>query len=116
MKYLKDGKRVVTGSADGTIAIFDISSSSKKPIVKKGHNMKIFSLDVDSDEKMMVSCGSGNEMVFWDFENMKIMKKVRADSFCTYNCKFLYGTIYVAASTQNGQLKLYNTFNFDVSA
>jgi len=34
----------------------------------------------------------------------------------TYNAKFCYGTTYVATGASNGQLRLYNTFSFNVSA
>lgn len=49
MKWLKDGKRIVSVSPDFTVAISDISGSSKKkPLVtKKEHEYKIFSVDVD---------------------------------------------------------------------
>ena len=61
MKVLADGKRVVTGSPDQTISIFDISSSSKKPMVNvKEHGYKIFSVDVSKNENLMVSAGSGS--------------------------------------------------------
>ncbi len=64
----------------------------------------------------MVSCGSGNEIVFWDFNNMKVLEKKRANAWITYNAKFLYGTTYVATGASNGQLRFYNTFSYNVSA
>jgi WD40 repeat protein len=48
MKWLKDGKRIVSVSPDFTVAISDISGSDKGPLVtKKEHEFKIFSVDVD---------------------------------------------------------------------
>ncbi len=48
MKWLKDGKRVVSVSPDFTVAISDISGKKDGPLVtKKEHDFKIFSVDVD---------------------------------------------------------------------
>lgn len=86
---MKDGKRVFSGGPDGTVSVFDISGKRSKPLVNvKEHDFKIFGVDVSEDEKMGVSCGSGNELVFWDFNKMKPLQKVRTNAFITYNAKF----------------------------
>ncbi len=73
-------------------------------------------MDVSHDEQLAVSCGSGNEIVFWDFNSMKVIEKRKANAWITYNAKVLYGTTYVATGASNGQLRFYNTFSFNVSA
>ena len=103
MKYLPDGKRVVSGSPDSSISIFDISGRKKKPLVNvKQHKGKIFGLDVSYDEKLMVSCGTNSELLFWDFNKMKVIAKKKTNAWLTYNAKFCYGTTYVATGASNG--------------
>ena len=90
MKWLNDGKRVVSGSPDCTIALFDISGRSKKPLkTVKEHMDKVFSVDVSSDGNLMVSSGSESEIIFWDFKKMSVLKKCKANAWLTYNAKFV---------------------------
>lgn len=103
MKWLDDGKRVVSGSPDCTVSIFDISGKDTKPLVNvKEHDYKIFGLDVSKDEKLMVTCGSGSEIVFWDFNKMAVLKKAKANAWITYTAKFIEGTNFVATGASNG--------------
>lgn len=98
MKLLKDGKRLVTGSPDFSISITDLNSKSNKPITTvKEHKHKIFSVDVSADEKLMCSSGSGSEIIFWDFKNMSILKREKANAYIVYNTKFIDGSNYIAA-------------------
>jgi WD40 repeat protein len=76
MQFISDGKRIVSGSPDSTISIFDISSKSKKPIqTKKEHTGKIHCVSLTSDEKIMMSSGSESEILLWDLQNFKVMYK-----------------------------------------
>jgi len=117
MKFLSDGKRVVSGSEDASIAVFDISGKSKKPLsLVTEHKDKVFSVDVSADENLMVSSGTESEIIFWDFKKMSVLRKCKGNAWLTYNAKFVEGTNYVATGASNGQLRLYNTISFNVSA
>ena len=106
---------MVSGSPDATIAIFDLSSKNEKALkTVKQHEYKIFSVAVNKEEKLMVSSASGSEIIFWDFNKMKVLKREKANAWIVYNSKFIEGTNYIATGQSNGQLRLYGTFSFSV--
>jgi WD40 repeat protein len=94
---------MVSGSPDATIAIFDLSSKNEKALkTVKQHEYKIFSVAVNKEEKLMVSSASGSEIIFWDFNKMKVLKREKANAWIVYNSKFIEGTNYIATGQSNG--------------
>jgi len=51
---------------------------------------------VDKEEKIMVSSASGAEIIFWDFNKLKVLKREKANAWIIYNAKFVEGTNYIA--------------------
>lgn len=44
----------------------------------------------------MVSSASGAEIIFWDFNKLKVLKREKANAWIIYNAKFVEGTNYIA--------------------
>ena len=117
MKWLKDGKRIVSAGPDFSVSVSDWTNKSDKPLINRTeHEYKIFSVDVDDEEELMVTAGSGSEIVFWDFKRMTVLKKEKANAWITYNAKFIKGSNLIATGASNGQLRMYDNIGFNVVA
>ncbi|KAH7909018.1 quinon protein alcohol dehydrogenase-like superfamily [Hygrophoropsis aurantiaca] len=70
--YLKDGKRVISGSWDGTIRIWNVESGEQEN-ESMTHGSTVDSIAISPDEKKVVSGGDGT--ILWDLESRAVMWK-----------------------------------------
>lgn len=67
MALFSDGSKLVTGSSDTQIKIWEFSTL-KCLNTYLGHEESITCLDLTSDNKIIVSCDEGVEIKFWNTE------------------------------------------------
>ncbi|KAH7905155.1 quinon protein alcohol dehydrogenase-like superfamily [Hygrophoropsis aurantiaca] len=70
---LKDGQRVVSGSNDGTIRIWDVEDVGKHETMT--HGLWVRSISISSNEKRLVSGGNG-ATTMWDIETRAVVWKI----------------------------------------
>lgn len=67
MSFTPNGKKLVSGGADGVIKVWDIATG-KSLFNLKGHNIDINSVSVSPDGKRVVSGSSDGEIKLWDLK------------------------------------------------
>jgi WD40 repeat protein len=72
---MPDGKKLVSGSWDGTLRIWDVEKG-KDPVVLEGHEAKIFTIAVSRDGKRAASAGGNGEAIVWNLESEALLAKL----------------------------------------
>ncbi|KAG5891168.1 hypothetical protein JTB14_000556 [Gonioctena quinquepunctata] len=103
-----DDKYVYAGSKDGVVVKYSLTSYKKEgiiPFVKKqsseetvGHNSRILSIAISSDNKFLIVGTESSEIYIWDPNSLKLVKKLtghkaaitgvcfKKDSHTLYSC------------------------------
>ncbi|MBK6997430.1 MAG: hypothetical protein IPH31_21915 [Lewinellaceae bacterium] len=90
--FFPDGKRLATGSMDGTARIWDVKSG-KSTITLEGHVAPVRSIEISPDGKT-VATGSWDSMAkIWDVESGKNTHARRPRKFDPLRCLFPNGKI-----------------------
>jgi WD40 repeat protein len=63
-----DGKKLISGSWDGTVRVWDVDTGKADPILES-HKSKIYSVAVSRDGKRAASGGGNGEVYLWDLES-----------------------------------------------
>ncbi|CAL9738297.1 U3 small nucleolar RNA-associated protein 12 [Monosporozyma servazzii] len=67
-KFLPGGLLVIIGTRDGELQLFDLASSTQLQNLTDAHDAAIWSLDVTSDGKRLVTGSADKTVKFWDFQ------------------------------------------------
>ncbi len=70
--FSPDGKRVVTGSSDNTVRVWD-AGTAKEMLTLKGHTNRVESVYFSPDGRRVVTGGFDNTAKVWDADNGKEM-------------------------------------------
>src|SRR5207302_5942126 len=65
---LPDGKRLLSGSWDGTVRVWDVETA-KELAVLEAHESKIYAVAVSPDGKRAASAGGNGEVFVWNLED-----------------------------------------------
>ncbi|CUM64345.1 uncharacterized protein PRCAT00001947001 [Priceomyces carsonii] len=72
-----------------------------------GHRTDIRSMDISSDDRLLVTCSNG-ELKVWNLRTFKVIRNITLDSGYSLCCKFLPGDTLVLVGFKNGSLELYD--------
>lgn len=67
-KFLPGGLLVILGTRNGELQLFDLASSSLLDTIEDAHDAAIWSLDLTSDGKRLVTGSADKTVKFWDFK------------------------------------------------
>ncbi|KAF8553423.1 WD40 repeat-like protein [Imleria badia] len=73
LAYLPDGRRVVTGSGDGTVRVCPLENGKQVAAEKQEH--RVGSLAVTRDGTKIVSSNDDGNIKVWDLESQKLVKE-----------------------------------------
>jgi WD40 repeat protein len=74
-----DGKRVISGSGDHTLNIWNLETS--KPLnILKGHTGSVNAVAVTADGKRVISASSDNTLKVWDFKSREVIANFTGES------------------------------------
>jgi len=97
LAFTPDGKKVITGSRDATIKIFDMPALTELRTLK-GHSGWIRSLAVSPDSKVLISASDDQTIKFWDLESGRHFRTLRAHAGAVRSVTFTQdGTRLVTA-------------------
>ncbi|KAG1890913.1 WD40-repeat-containing domain protein [Suillus subluteus] len=68
--FFKDGRRVVTGSMDGTLRIWDVQNGTLVGGPFEAHRDGVQAVAISPDATRIVSGGRDNTIIIWDVENL----------------------------------------------
>lgn len=100
---MSDGKRVVSGSPDGSIAISDLSAKGTRPLITvKKHSGAIHNISLTADEKILISCGTNGEILAWDFSLLSLLHFHKSNAEVVYSAELIENTDLVFSTQSNG--------------
>ena len=67
------GKRIVSGSGDGTVKVWD-AQTGRETLTLKGHSSGVWSVSFSPDEKRIVSGSSDKTVKIWDISSLATSK------------------------------------------
>ncbi|KAG2349975.1 hypothetical protein BDR05DRAFT_955819 [Suillus weaverae] len=67
--FFKDGRRVVTGSMDGTLRIWDVQNGTLVGGPFEGHRDGVQAVAISPDERRIASGGRDNTVIIWDVDS-----------------------------------------------
>ncbi|KIM89589.1 hypothetical protein PILCRDRAFT_1933 [Piloderma croceum F 1598] len=77
--FLQDGKRIVSGSGDKTIRVWDVDTGDVVVGPLYGHASLLISVTFSQDSKLIVS-GSGNDTIHtWDADTGDLIRKISCE-------------------------------------
>lgn len=82
-KFLPGGLLVILGTRDGELQLFDLASSTQLQNLTDAHDAAIWSLDISSDGKRLVTGSADKTVKFWDFQLKKSIIPGTEDKFDT---------------------------------
>lgn len=71
--FFKDSRRVVTGSWDHTLRIWDVQKGESVGGPFEGHKEGVRSVAVSPDDRRIASGGKDNTIIVWDVESKKMV-------------------------------------------
>ncbi|KAF5100063.1 hypothetical protein D0Z00_001400 [Geotrichum galactomycetum] len=66
--FLPGDALILVGTKEGHLSLYDVASSSLIETVEDAHPGSVWSLDVGSDGKTIVTCGSDKTVKFWEIK------------------------------------------------
>ncbi|MEO5332027.1 MAG: NB-ARC domain-containing protein [Magnetococcus sp. YQC-5] len=100
IRITRDGDKMITGSDDSTIKIWDIES---KKLLKtlRGHRGNVLGVAVSPDSKLVASAGADQSLLLWEIENgsfQRLAGHTGTVSWCDFHPN---GNYLVSASYDN---------------
>lgn len=80
-KFLPGGLLVIVGTRNGELQLFDLASSTLLENIEGAHGAAIWSLDLTSDGKRLVTGSADKTVKFWDFQLEQILVPGTTDKF-----------------------------------
>jgi WD40 repeat protein len=106
IRLTPDLKRVVSGSHDKTINIWEMNSGNLLGTLK-GHSKEVYCLDISPDGKRLISAGEDRKIIVWDLENYKQLNTIK-DRDGVASLVFLADGQRFASGTDNGIIKIWD--------
>lgn len=71
--FFKDSQRVVIGSDDTTLRIWDLKKGELVEGLFEGHGDSVFSVAISPDDRRIASGGRDESIIIWDVENKQMV-------------------------------------------
>jgi len=75
VEFSRDGKSLVSASADGTVGIWDVDSGQRIQTIETGEQ-SIRHVTYMADGRRIISIGSANKICIWELETEKLIKAI----------------------------------------
>lgn len=108
MKTDKTGRRIISGSLDKTIRIWDIPSGECVNILE-GHTDGILDISISEDQRRMASCGWDKQIIEWDFNNYQIISVYQGHDNPVIQIAYLGSDKYLLSLSTDNVIRLWDT-------
>jgi WD40 repeat protein len=95
MAYSLDGSRIVSGSADYTIRVWDAQEGTLVMQPLTGHMSSVSSVAFSPDGTCIVSCSDNKVIWIWDLSDSST-KELQAGSLCLYHLLTIVSHIVIS--------------------
>jgi WD40 repeat protein/tetratricopeptide (TPR) repeat protein len=102
-----DGKKIVSGSWDGTIRLWDLATGVQLAILR-GHSGRVCSVGISPDGTRIASCGDDGTIRIWDASNGVQIMKLFELLYWNYSLSFSPDGKYVAMDHDDGTIKVWD--------
>jgi WD40 repeat protein len=76
VQFAPDGKTLATGSFDGTVRLWDVTSGTEKATLR-GHGLRVLSLAFSADSKRLISTSDeGGQLLIWDVQQATVVNSL----------------------------------------
>ncbi|OLY79223.1 WD repeat-containing protein 61 [Smittium mucronatum] len=104
--WAKDSK-VITCSVDETIKIWDAKGCELVGVIK-GYDYAIVSIDLNKDDTKILATTMGHCLEVWDFDSLKLQKRIRAGPMDAWKAKFINNDKMAICGSDKGVLTLWD--------
>ncbi len=108
MAFSPDGKRLASGSSDGTVTLWDVPRE-KKPRTLLGHTREVDSVAFSSDGKQLASGSMDKTVKLWNTETGKEIPTSMRQDGTVFSVAFSPDGKRLASGSKDGTVKLWNT-------
>lgn len=107
LAFSPDNRRLVSGSADGTVGVFDLRSGEARFLSDPGHSDSVLAIAVSKDGRRFASVG-GSVVVLWDAQTLTRVTTFPSHSGLIKGAAFLPDGRQLAVLTDDGGVKLWS--------
>lgn len=101
-----DGSRIVSGSAEGAIKIWDAGNGQQlRSLERQDRPIRALALTVDGTE---IASGVGDTVVLWDAANGKLLRKLTGHTKQVTSLAFAPDSSQIISGSEDGTIKLWN--------
>jgi len=105
-----DKERLYSGSSDGTIIAWDLKDSKAIQILK-GHNSKIYTLDIQGD--LLFSGGADRNLMVWDLNKLQHVHTLPLHNDCIWSLIVFDGKLY--SGSDDMTIKITDLKNMEIT-
>ncbi|MCA9955340.1 MAG: hypothetical protein KC434_11510, partial [Anaerolineales bacterium] len=110
--FSPDGERLASGSADGTIRLWELDESSTESVVLRGSESFVWSVTFSPDGQRLASGGDDGTVRLWNLSDLNVEPVVLTHDSSVLSVAFSPGGDSLASVSYDGLIRLWNLSDF----
>jgi WD40 repeat protein len=107
VKFTFNGVQIVSGSTDGTVKLWDVSTGEHLRTLQ-GHSDRVNSVGLSSDGMKIVSASQDTTIWIWDLISCKHLQTLHGHSSAVYTAAFSPTNDFIASASFYGHVRLWD--------